>query len=114
MIKKFDLSYDEIDAEEMCGKSTQTINTAIKNLEKRYFAGRNIFRNKTEKSDLLFRWEIKNLLFLLIKVEIDNVFSSSRSSKTGVTDISIKKILDTYDHTNKETTLQYNIKQGIY
>ncbi len=106
MIKKFDLSYDEIDAEEMFGKSTQTINTAIKNLEKRYFAGRNIFRNKTEKSDLLFRWEIKNLLFLLIKIEIDNVFSSSRSSKTGVTDISIKKILDTYDHTNKETTLR--------
>ncbi len=106
MLKRFDLKYNEINAEELFGKSTQTINTAVKNLEKRYFKGRNLFRNNTATSDLLFRWEIKNLLLLLIKLEIDNVFSGGKSSKEGVTDLSIKKILASYDYVNNDNNLR--------
>lgn len=106
MLKRFDLKYNDINAEELFGKSTQTINTAVKNLEKRYFKGRNLFRNNTATSDLLFRWEIKNLLLLLIKLEIDNVFSSSKSSKEGVTDLSIKRILASYDYVNNDNNLR--------
>lgn len=106
MLKRFDLKYNDINAEELFGKSTQTINTAVKNLEKRYFKGRNIFRNNTVTSDLLFRWEIKNLLLLLIKLEIDNVFSGGKSSKEGVTDLSIKKILSSYDYVNNDNNLR--------
>lgn len=106
MLKRFDLKYNDINAEELFGKSTQTINTAVKNLEKRYFKGRNLFRNNTATSDLLFRWEIKNLLLLLIKLEIDNVFSGGKSSKDGVTDLSIKKILASYDYVNNDNNLR--------
>ena len=106
MLKRFDLRYNDINAKELFGKSRQTINTAVKNLEKRYFKGRNLFRNNTANSDLLFRWEIKNLLILLIKLEIDNVFSGSKSSKEGVTDLSIKKILASYDFVNNGNSLR--------
>lgn len=110
MIKRFDLSYTELmeslNEKKLFGKGTQTINTAIKNLEERYFKGRNIFRNNTKSSDLLFRWEIKNLLLLLIKIEVDNVFGSGKSSKEGVTDLSIRKILDSYDYLNNQHELR--------
>lgn len=110
MLKKFDLSYTELmeslNGDKLFGKGTQTINTAIKNLEERYFKGRNIFRNNTKSSDLLFRWEIKNLLLLLIKIEVDNVFGSGKSSKEGVTDLSIRKILDSYDYLNNQNELR--------
>lgn len=110
MIKRFDLSYadilEELNGDKLFGKGTQTINTAIKNLEERYFKGRNIFRNNTKSSDLLFRWEIKNLLLLLIKIEMDNVFSSGKSSKEGVTNLSIKKILASYDYINNDNNLR--------
>lgn len=110
MIKRFDLSYadilEELNGDKLFGKGTQTINTAIKSLEEKYFEGRNVFRNNTKSSDLLFRWEIKNLLLLLIKIEIDNVFGSGKSSREGVTDLSIKKILASYDYINNDSNLR--------
>lgn len=106
MIKKFDLTYDEINAKDMFEKSDQTIKTAINNLEERYFKGRNLFRNNTRQSDLLFRWEIKNLLFLLIRLEIDNIFGSGKSSKSGISNLSIKKILASYDMINDNQQLR--------
>lgn len=110
MIKRFDLSYvdilEDLKGDKLFGKGTSTINTAIRNLEEKYFEGRNVFRNNTKSSDLLFRWEIKNLLLLLIKIEIDNVFSSGKSSKEGVTDLSIKKILGSYDYINNDSNLR--------
>jgi hypothetical protein len=49
---------------------------------------------------------LRNLLLLLIKLEIENVFSGSKSSKEGVTDLSIKKILACYDYVNNDNNLR--------
>ncbi len=79
------------------GISTQTIKKCISRLEETYFPNKNIFRNGDKKSHYLFRYEIKGLLLLLIKLECDDVFRDGKAKKEGISKNSIEKIVKTYD-----------------
>ena len=110
MKKTIDLTYKEVsdnqEGKSLFGKSTQTVKKTIAVLEKKYFAGRNIFRNDDTTSDFLFRYEIKNLLLLLIKLEMDDVFSDAKAKVDGVSTKGIRKILESYELLNDEELLR--------
>ena len=110
MKKTIDLTYKEVsdnqEGKSLFGKSTQTVKKTIAVLEKKYFAGRNIFRNDDTTSDFLFRYEIKNLLLLLIKLEMDDVFSDAKAKADGVSTKGIHKILKSYELMNDEELLR--------
>ncbi len=61
MKKTIDLSYKEIsdnqEGKYLFGFSIQTVQKAIKTLEKQYFQGRNIFRKDDKNSSYVFRWK---------------------------------------------------------
>lgn len=105
-----DLSYADVSdngkGKAMYGKSTQTVFKAISRLEKEYFQGKNIFRNDDSKSDYLFRWEISNLLKLLLWLELNDVFNDGKSKKSGITEMNINKIINGYRHTFQDDVLR--------
>ena len=110
MKKTIDLSYNDISDEQkgkyLFGISTQTVKKAIKELEEEYFQGRNIFRNSDESSDYLFRWEICDLLKLLIWLQATDVFNDKKAKKSGVSEISIEKIIKSYEFISKADSLK--------
>lgn len=105
-----DLTYTDISddhkGKHFMGISTQTVQDAVKRLESQYFRGRKIFRNSNSGSDYLFRWEICNLLKVLIWLEATDVFNSKKTKKSGVSKISIEKIISGYDYILKDDTLR--------
>ncbi|MBR1529931.1 MAG: hypothetical protein IJ642_11635 [Oscillospiraceae bacterium] len=110
MKKTIDLTYKEVsdkqEGKSLFGKSTQTVKKTIAALEEKYFIGRNIFRNNDTTSDFLFRYEIKNLLLLLIKLEMDDVFSDAKAKADGVSTRGINKILESYKLLNDDELLR--------
>ena len=72
----------------------RTVKDTIKRIEDNYFEGRHLYRRGGDKSDYLFRYEIKELLVALLKLELGDCFRDGRSKKTGV---SLKSI----DHIKK-------------
>ncbi|MBQ8904863.1 MAG: hypothetical protein IJY85_00660 [Ruminococcus sp.] len=111
MRKTIDLTYGEIsdnqEGKSLLGLSTQTVQKAIKQLEQKYFQGRNIFRNGAIDSDYLFRWEISNLLQVLIWLEATDVFNDKKVKKSGVSSISIEKIINNYESVFKKDTFKW-------
>ncbi|MBR6618275.1 MAG: hypothetical protein IKL00_10460 [Oscillospiraceae bacterium] len=111
MKKTIDLTYVEISDDQkgkkLYGISTQTAQDAIKNLEQRYFQGRNLFRNGDIGSDYLFRWEISNLLKLLIWLEVKDIFNDNKMKKSGVSALNIEKIIESYNFVSKEDSLKW-------
>lgn len=90
MNNNHDLTYADISDEKgkLFGKSRKTVFEAINRIEDRYFDGKYILRANGEKSDVLFRWEIKDLLLALLKFEIEDVFIDRDPQK----DSKIKKM----------------------
>ena len=105
-----DLTYREISDNQkgthLFGISTQTVKKAIQELEEQYFQGRNIFRNNDASSDYLFRWEISELLKILIWLQATDVFNSKKASKSGISEISIEKIINSYDFISKAESMK--------
>ena len=110
MKRTIDLTYPEISDNQkgthLFGISTQTVKKAIQELEEQYFQGCNIFRNSGTGSDYLFRWEISDLLKLLIWLQATDVFNNKKASKSGVSAISIEKIVSSYDFISKANSLK--------
>lgn len=79
-------------------KDNRTIKNVIKAMEERYFDGKHIFRNGGKNSDFLFRYEIKELLVALLKLELSDPFKDARASKTGVSSVNINTIERTYSN----------------
>lgn len=100
MNKNIDYTLEEILENQeggfLSGISKTTIKKCIARLEKQYFENFNVFRNNNKTSDYLFRFEIKDLLILLIKLENDNPFSDGKSLKEGISEKSIEKIINVY------------------
>lgn len=92
-----DLS-DNKEGKKMFGFSAQTVKKCINNIEQTYFDGRKIYHGLSESQNnaIIFRCEIKGLLLLLLKLELENVFRDDKSKKSGVTISSIDRIFDTY------------------
>ncbi len=72
--------------------SRQSVEKTIKELERTYFPDMNIFRHDDKKSDFLFRFEIKNLLILLIYIENKSPFNNKFNTKSGLTEKEYEKI----------------------
>lgn len=79
------------------GFSTQTVMKCIKEIEEKYFAGRHIYKNAGEKSDVLFRSEIKGLLLLLLKLELNDPLRDSKTKKSGISEDKISEIRVVYE-----------------
>ncbi|WP_294754470.1 hypothetical protein [uncultured Ruminococcus sp.] len=79
-------------------KDNRTIKNVIKAMEERYFDGKHIFRNGGKNSDFLFRYEIKELLVAILKLELSDPFKDARASKTGVSSVNINTIERTYSN----------------
>lgn len=78
------------------GYDEKVIKEAVRSLEEKYFKNFHIFRNTGEKSNIIFRYEIKELLVLLVKLEIDSPFTTIRKKKDGVTINNSKKLYTEY------------------
>lgn len=112
MRKTIDYTYMDVSdnqkGEHLFGISTQTVKKAIARLEKRYFQERHIFRSKGKGSDFLFRHEIKSLLLLLVRLELDNVFADSKSKDNGVSLANMDKLINEYEYiTDPECLREY-------
>lgn len=105
MNRTIDFTYKEIsdnkEGKYLFGYSTQTVKKCIAHLEKNYFRERNVFRNTDLKSDFLFRYEIKGLLLLLIKLELEDTFGNEKASLKGISKASIEKIKKSYEEYKK-------------
>ncbi|MCM1228197.1 MAG: hypothetical protein NC320_12415 [Clostridium sp.] len=109
MNKTIDLTYSDLCDEnnKLFGKSRKTVFQAIDRLEQQYFKDKKILRNKGEGSDILFRWEIKNLLLILLQLEIENVFNDNKTQHTkGVSNLSMEKILNSYISINDTNAMR--------
>ena len=82
----------------MFGFSTQTVKKRINDIEQHYFDGRKIYHglSKSKNNAIIFRCEIKGLLLLLLKLELEDVFRDDKSKASGVTVSNIDKIINTY------------------
>ena len=92
-----DLS-DNKEGKELFGFSAQTVKKRINDIEQNYFKGRKIYHglSKSKNNAIIFRCEIKGLLLLLLKLELEDVFRDDKSKKSGVTIGSIDRIIDSY------------------
>lgn len=97
-IRTIDYTFKEIMADEQisnylnCGEVK--IRKCINLIEEKYFEGKRIYHaiSSKKKSDFMFRFEIKGLLLLLLKLEIDEPIDG-RAQKNGVSSLNIKKML---------------------
>lgn len=96
--KTVDYTYkDIIDDEQIkdyldCGEVK--IKKCMNLIEEKYFDGKKIYHaiSSKKKSDFLFRFEIKGLLLLLLKLEIEEPFDG-RSQKKGISALNVKKMI---------------------
>lgn len=70
----------------------QSITKVIHKLERTYFPDINIFRHDDKTSDYLFRFEIKDLLLLLIYIENKNPFDNKFDTEIGLSKKKFEKI----------------------
>ena len=70
------------------------IKRCMNSIEEKYFDGKRIYHaiSSKEKSDFLFRFEIKGLLLLLLKLEIEDPIDG-RTQKKGVSSLNVKKMI---------------------
>ncbi|MBQ3139831.1 MAG: hypothetical protein IJB68_10070 [Ruminococcus sp.] len=89
---------DNKDGKELFGFSAQTVKKRINDIEHNYFEGRKIYHglSKSKNNAIIFRCEIKGLLLLLLKLELEDVFRDDKSKKSGVTIGNIDRIIDSY------------------
>ena len=88
------------------------IRNSINLIEKKYFDGKRIYHvsSPKKKADFLFRYEIKGLLLLLLKIELNDPFDG-RSQKNGVTTLKIDRLINRIsdDDMNMLTIYEYNV-----
>lgn len=77
-------------------KDDRTVKAIIRDIEDKYFDGKHIYRNGGAKSDFLFRYEIKELLVALLKLELSDTFKDARAKKTGISNVKIDTIMKVY------------------
>lgn len=89
---------DNKDGKKLFGFSAQTVKKRINDIEQNYFDGRKIYHglSKSKNNAIIFRCEIKGLLLLLLKLELEDVFRDDKSKTSGVTVSNIDKIINTY------------------
>ena len=63
-------------------------------IEKKYFEGKKIYHSRSakENADFLFRFEVKGLLLLLLKLEIDDPFDK-RAQKNGISSLNVDRMI---------------------
>ena len=98
---------DNNEGKALFGFSAQTVKKRINDIEQNYFDGRKIYHglSKSKNNAIIFRCEIKGLLLLLLKLELEDVFRDDKSKKSGVTIGSIDRIVDSYVFTLDEELL---------
>lgn len=88
------------------------IKSCINSIEQKYFDGKRIYHISSPKvkTDFLFRYEIKGLLLLLLKLELNEPFDN-RTQKNGVTSLKINRILNQIKFGGMEvlTNYEYNV-----
>ena len=91
---------DNEEGKTLFGFTINTVSKYINQIEKQYFDGRKIYHGLTnsQNNPILFRHEIKGLLLLLLKLELEDPFHDEKSKITGVSETNIEKILDTYTY----------------
>ncbi len=87
--------------ETLFGFSINTISKYINLIEKKYFDDKKIYHGITNSKNnaILFRHEIKGLLLLLLRLELEDVFLDEKSKDTGISTANVDKIIETYDYT---------------
>ena len=89
---------DNKEGKALFGFSAQTVKKCINDIEQNYFQGRKIYHglSKSKNNAIIFRCEIKGLLLLLLKLELEDVFRDDKAKTSGISNDNIDKIIGTY------------------
>lgn len=104
MKQTIDYTFDEVsdnkEGKYLFGFSLNTVSKHINQIEKKYFDGRKIYHGLTNSKNnaIIFRHEIKGLLLLLLKLELEDVFRDGKSKDAGISTANVEKIIETYSY----------------
>ena len=93
--KTIDFSLSEVsdkkDGKRLFNYSAHTVKNTINKIETKYFNGRRIYHGTStaKNNPVIFRPEIKGLLLILLRIELEDVFLDDKTKDTGV---SVKSI----------------------
>lgn len=94
------------------GFSINTVRKVINDIEINYFQGRKIYHGLTnaDNNAIIFRYEIKGLLLLLLKIELEDVFRDDKSKDTGISSANVDKIIEIYSYAlDKLSDYEYQV-----
>lgn len=104
MKQTIDYTFNEVsdngEGKKLFGFSFNTVSKYINLIEKKYFDDKKIYHGLTNSKNnaILFRYEIKGLLLLLLKLELEDVFIDGKSKDTGISAANVEKIAETYSY----------------
>lgn len=86
------------------GFSINMVRNVINDIEIKYFQGRKVYHGLTnaDNNAIIFRHEIKGLLLLLLRIELEDVFRDEKSKDTGISKASVEKIIEIYSYALNE------------
>lgn len=98
--------------------SENTVRETINNIENNYFQGRRIYHGITNSKNnaIVFRFEIKGLLLLLLKLELQDIFRDNKFKDNGISNGNIDKIVETYRDVLKNVSLsdyEYRVLMNV-
>ncbi|SHM40419.1 hypothetical protein [Ruminococcus flavefaciens] len=91
---------DNKEGKTLFGFSLNTVSKCINRIENTYFDGKKLYHGLTNSKNnaIIFRHEIKGLLLLLLKLELEDVFRDGKSKDTGISTANVEIITETYTY----------------
>lgn len=107
---------DEKDGKHLFGFSAHTVKDTINKIETKYFNGRRVYHGTStaKNNPVIFRPEIKGLLLILLKIELEDVFLDDKTKDTGVSVKSISSLIETYNMVFAKSILSPHEKRVLF